>query len=199
MIVGVILAGGRSSRMGGRDKALVELGGRTLLDRLRARFSPQVGALAINTNSALGAAAHGFEVLPDRFAGFPGPLAGIHAGLFWAEQLSGATHLATVSIDTPFLPTDFVARLAGTCADGTSVALARSDGRLHPTCALWPVRLRRKLESFLEGGNSRKVMDFAEAAGYVAVDFPAIPFDPFFNINTPADLKMAETVLETMR
>ena len=197
MIAGVILAGGRSSRMEGRDKALVELARLTLLDRLHARLSPQVDVLAINTNAALGEAARGCEVLPDRFAGFPGPLAGIHAGLCWAEAVPGATHLATVSVDTPFLPADFVARLAG--ADGTSVALARSDGRLHPTCALWPVRLRGKLEGFLEAGTSRKLMYFAEAAGYVAVDFPAIPFDPFFNINTADDLKEAETLLETMR
>jgi molybdopterin-guanine dinucleotide biosynthesis protein A len=197
MIAGVILAGGRSSRMGGHDKALVELGGRTLLDRLCARLSPQVAVLAINANAPLGAAAAGYDVVPDRFAGFPGPLAGIHAGLLWAETLPGATHLATVSVDTPFLPADFVPRLAG--ADRTSVALARSDGRLHPTCALWPVRLRETLEVFLEAGTSRKVMSFAEAAGYVAVDFSAVPFDPFFNINTADDLKKAGALLETMQ
>lgn len=196
MIAGVILAGGRSSRMGGRDKALVELGGQCLLDRLSARFSPQVSELAINTNAELGEAARGHKLLPDRFAGFPGPLAGIHAGLCWAETMPGVTHLATASVDTPFLPADFVARLAGACADGASVALARSDGRLHPTCALWPVALRARLDAFLEAGTSRKVMSFAEAAGYVAVDFPAIPFDPFFNINTPEDLATAASFLE---
>ncbi len=199
MIAGVILAGGRSSRMGGRDKALLELGGQSLLDRLRARFSPQVGALAINTNAELGAAAHGCEVLPDRFAGFPGPLAGIHAGLLWAETLPGVTHLATVSVDTPFLPVDFVARLAGARADGGPVALARSDGRLHPTCALWPVALRARLEAFLGAGATGKVLAFAEDVGYLAVDFPAVPFDPFFNINTPEDLAKAAALQKALR
>lgn len=198
MIAGVILAGGRSSRMGGRDKALIELGGQSLLDRLRARLSPQVGALAINTNAALGEAAHGHDVLPDRFAGLPGPLAGIHAGLAWADSIPGVTHVATASVDTPFLPADFVARLASARADGSPVALARSEGQLHPTCALWPVALRARLETFLEEGTSRKVMTFAETAGYVAVDFPAVSFDPFFNINTPEDLAKATAFLEAL-
>nr|WP_295467183.1 molybdenum cofactor guanylyltransferase MobA [Mesorhizobium sp.] len=199
MIAGVILAGGRSSRMGGRDKALVELGGQCLLDRLSARLSPQVFALAINTNAELGDRAGGLPVLPDLFAGFPGPLAGIHAGLCWASTLPAVTHLATASVDTPFLPADFVARLASACADGAPAALARSAGRLHPTCALWPVALRARLEAFLEGGTSRKVMTFAEIAGYVAVDFPAITFDPFFNINTPEDLATAAAFLEAQQ
>jgi len=197
MIAGVILAGGRSSRMGGRDKALLELGGQSLLDRLRARLSPQVGALAINTNAELGAAAHGCAVLPDRFAGFPGPLAGIHAGLLWAETVPGVTHVATVSVDTPFLPADFAARLAS--ADGSLVALARSDGRLHPTCALWPVALRARLEAFLEAGATGKVLAFAEDVGYLAVDFPAVPFDPFFNINKPEDLAKAAALQGALR
>ncbi len=199
MIAGVILAGGRSSRMGGRDKALIELGGQSLLGRLSARFSPQVDALAINTNAALDEEARGHKLLPDRFAGFPGPLAGIHAGLCWAATLPAVTHLATASVDTPFLPADFVARLASACADGAPVALARSEGRLHPTCALWPVALRARLEAFLEEGTSRKVMTFAEIAGYVAVDFPAVPFDPFFNVNTPEDLAKAAALQETVQ
>lgn len=199
MIAGVILAGGRSSRMGGRDKALVELAGQCLLDRLSARFSPQVFALAINTNAELGDRAGGLPVLPDRFAGLPGPLAGIHAGLCWAETIPSVTHLATVSVDTPFLPADFVAKMASAGANGISVALARSAGRLHPTCALWPVARRAKLETFLEAGMSRKVMSFAEAAGYVAVDFPAVPFDPFFNVNTPEDLAKAAALQETLQ
>lgn len=196
MIAGVILAGGRSSRMGGRDKALIELGGQSLLDRLRARLSSQVGALAINTNAELGAAAHGHDVVPDRFAGLPGPLAGIHAGLAWAESIPGVTHVATASVDTPFLPADFVARLASARADGSTVAVARSEGRLHPTCALWPVALRVRLEAFLAEGATGKVLAFAEEVGYIAVDFPAVPFDPFLNINTPEDLAKATAFLE---
>lgn len=196
MIAGVILAGGRSSRMGGRDKALIELGGQSLLDRLRARLSSQVGALAINTNAELGAAANGCAVLPDRFAGFPGPLAGMHAGLLWAETLPGVTRVATASVDTPFLPADFVARLASARADGSTVAVARSEGRLHPTCALWPVALRVRLEAFLAEGATGKVLAFAEEVGYIAVDFPAVPFDPFLNINTPEDLAKATAFLE---
>lgn len=194
MIAGVILAGGLSSRMGGRNKAVIELGGQTLLARLTARLAPQVDALAINSNAELDEVAGASPVLRDRFAGFPGPLAGLHAGLCWAEGIAGVTHIATVSVDTPFLPVDFVSRLSEV---GASVAVARSDGRLHPTCALWPVSLRGALEAVLQAGTSRRVLDFAEAAGYVPVDFPAVPFDPFFNVNTPEELARAESLLES--
>lgn len=194
MIAGVILAGGLSSRMGGRNKALVELGGQTLLARLTARLAPQVHALAVNSNAELHQVAGANPVLLDRFVGFPGPLAGLHAGLCWAEGVVGITHVATVSVDTPFLPADFVSRLGEVSA---GVAVARSDGRLHPTCALWPVSLRNTLEAFLQAGTSRRVLDFAEAAGYVAIDFPAVPFDPFFNVNTPEELARAESLLES--
>ncbi|MCR5859558.1 molybdenum cofactor guanylyltransferase MobA [Mesorhizobium sp. J428] len=194
MIAGVILAGGRSSRMGGRNKALVELGGQTLLARLMARLAPQVHALAVNSNVGLDEVAGANPILPDRFAGFPGPLAGLHAGLCWADGVVGITHVATASVDTPFLPADFVSRLSEV---GAGVAVARSEGRLHPTCALWPLSLRNTLGAFLEAGTSRRVLDFAEAAGYVAIDFPAVPFDPFFNVNTPEELARAESLLES--
>lgn len=198
MIAGVLLAGGLSSRMDGRNKALVELGGRTLVERLTERLAPQVHALAINSNVELGKAAGGHVVLGDRFADFPGPLAGIHAGLCWAEGVEGVTDIATASVDTPFLPADFVSRLNEGREDH-AVVIARSGGRLHPTCALWPVSVRNALEAFLRAGTSRRVLDFAEAAGYVAVDFPAVPFDPFFNVNTPEELAKAESLLESAK
>lgn len=193
MIAGIILAGGRSSRMGGRNKALLELGGKTLLARLTERFAPQVHALAVNSNAELNQVSGPNPVLPDRFADFPGPLAGLDAGMCWAEGITGITHIASVSVDTPFLPADFVNRLSDA---GKGVAVARCGGRLHPTCALWPVSLRDTLEAFLRAGTSRRVLDFAAAAGYVAVDFPAVPFDPFFNVNTPEELARAESLLE---
>lgn len=195
MIAGLILAGGRSSRMGGGDKALLSLGGGTILSRVIGRFAPQVATLALNTNSgAAEFAACGLPLLRDAIGGFQGPLAGIHAGLAWASALPGVTHLATASVDAPFLPLDLVARLAS--GDRRLVAVARSAGRLHPTCALWPLDLAASVDAFLRERETRKVMTLVEEAGYRIVDFDVAPFDPFFNVNTPDDLAIAASILE---
>ena len=102
--LGVILAGGQATRMGGGDKSLLPLGGQSLLARVSVRLAPQVGAVALNANGdPLRFSAYGLTVLPDSIAGFPGPLAGVMAGLDWdAEQ--GALSIVTVAADTPFFP-----------------------------------------------------------------------------------------------
>jgi molybdopterin-guanine dinucleotide biosynthesis protein A len=195
MIAGLILAGGRSSRMGGGDKALLPLGGGTILSSVIGRFVPQVATLALNTNSeAAEFRACGLPLLRDAIAGFQGPLAGIQAGLSWAATLPGVTHLATASVDAPFLPLDLVARLAS--GDRRLVAVAQSAGRLHPTCALWPLDLAASVDAFLRERETRKVMTLVEEAGYRPVDFDVAPFDPFFNVNTPDDLAIAASILE---
>jgi molybdopterin-guanine dinucleotide biosynthesis protein A len=197
MIAGLILAGGRSSRMGGGDKALLTLGDRPVLSHVIGRFASQVVALALNANGdPTRLSAYALPVLPDIMQGFQGPLAGIHAGLAWAAKRPGATHLATVSGDAPFLPLDLVERLG---AENTSlVSIARSADRLHPTCALWSVALLAPLEAFLRDGETRRVMTFAEQAGYRVVDFNSEPVDPFFNINTPDDLATAAAIVERL-
>lgn len=188
---GVILAGGRATRMDGADKALLPLGDETLLSRVVARFAPQVDRLAISAN---GGAAR-FEgavlpVLPDSVAGFAGPLAGVLAGLDWAAAEGGAS-VVTAAVDTPFFPQDLVARLE---QSGASVAVAATQGRAHPTFALWPVTLRDPLRTALQGG-VRRVRNFADAQGALQVAFPKGKIDPFFNINTQADLERAEAML----
>lgn len=183
--VGVILAGGRSSRMG-TDKALVEIHGVSLLDRAIGRLSPQVDALAINSNFSI--ADRPLPILPDATTAFDGPLAGVMAGLNWARSL-GAERLATVAVDTPFFPIHLVQRLAE--IDTSNIALARSGGRNHPVFALWPVATLDPLRTFLDRGETRRVMTFLESYGYESVDFPNEPFDPFFNINTPQDMAAA--------
>lgn len=185
MTVGVILAGGRSSRMGA-DKTLIEIRGVPLLDRAVARLSPQVDALAINSNVSI--ADQLLPVLPDATGAFDGPLAGVLSGLKWARSL-GAAQLATVAVDTPFFPLDLVRHLGKN--QTSAIALARSDGRNHPVFALWPIATLDPLEAFLEMGETRRVMTFLESYGYESVDFPHEPFDPFFNINTPQDLAAA--------
>ncbi len=187
-VAGVILAGGEGRRMGGADKAMLMLGGATLLARAVARLGPQVGDLAVSANGDPSRFA-GLRVLADPVPGLPGPLAGLLAGMDWAAGL-GAARLATVAVDTPFVPRDLVARLGAVAA---RVAVASDGARLHPTAGLWDVALRDRLRADLAAG-ARRLGDWAVAAGAVAVAFDAR--DAFANINTPSDLAAAAAMLD---
>ncbi len=189
--VGVILAGGRATRLGGGDKGLLALvEGRSILDQVIARLAPQVAAMALNANGDPNRFAPlGLPVLADSVGGFVGPLAGVLAGLDWAAQ-SGADRIVTVAADTPFFPRDLVARLER-AAEGMPhplVLAATPDGR-QPTFGLWPVALRDDLRDALRGG-LRKVVMWTDRHGGREALFDAAG-DPFFNVNTPEDLARA--------
>ncbi len=197
-VPGVILAGGKATRMGGGDKGLKVVAGLRLLDRVIARLGPQCAPLAINANGDPARfATFGLPVLPDSLPDHPGPLAGVLAGLDWAAGL-GAASIVTVAADTPFFPGDLVARLqAAAGPSGLALAASRDeDGKLwqHPTFGLWPVALREDLRSALEGG-LRKIVLWTEHHGAGVAEFPSDPFDPFFNINTPEDIAAAERLI----
>ena len=199
MTLGVILAGGQARRMGGGDKGRLMLGGQSLLARVIARLGPQVDWLALNANGDAGRFTDlSLPVIADSLPEFPGPLAGVLAGLDWAAG-QGAQTIVTAAADTPFFPEDLVARLTGAAEQaGTPIALAATeeDGRLvrHPTFGLWPVSLRDDLRAALQGG-LRKVVLWTDAHGAASAQFPAAGFDPFFNVNTPEDLAQAEAML----
>ncbi|HSF63607.1 MAG TPA: molybdenum cofactor guanylyltransferase MobA [Paracoccaceae bacterium] len=198
MTPGVILAGGRATRMGGGDKGLRVVGGLRLIDHVIARLAPQCGPLAINANGDPARLAEfGLPVLPDTLADHPGPLAGVLAGLDWAAAI-GATAIVTAAADTPFFPADLVARLqAATGPEGLALAASPDDtGRLqrHPTFGLWPVALRHDLRAALEGG-LRKIVLWTDAHGAGTAEFASHPFDPFFNVNTPEDIALAESLM----
>jgi len=193
-ILGVILAGGRATRMGGGDKGLLSIGGRRLIDHVIARLAPQVAGMALNANGDPDRFADlGLPVVPDSLPDRPGPLAGVLAGMDWAAG-QGAAAVVSVAADTPFFPRDLVAGLqAANGASGLALAASRDgDGRLqrHPTFGLWPVALRADLRAALEGG-LRKVVLWTDAHGAGTAEFPSVPFDPFFNVNTPEDLALA--------
>jgi molybdenum cofactor guanylyltransferase len=196
-IAGILLAGGQSRRMGGGDKSLRRLGGETILARIVARVAPQVAALALNANGDPARFAdYALPVVPDSVAGFAGPLAGILAGLDWAADLSGVTHVASFATDAPFLPTDLVARLqAAVDHDAADLACASSDGRTHPVFGLWPVALREPLRHALVAEDIRKVDRWTARYRIAVIDYPTLPFDPFFNANAPEDLATAEQML----
>jgi len=200
--VGVLLAGGKSSRMGGADKSLLPLAGRPILAHVIARLGPQVAALVIVANGDLSRfAGFGLPVVADRVPGHAGPLAGIHAGIAWAKaNRPDAPFVISAAADTPFLPTDLVDRFRKECGeDGETLAVARSEAGLHPVFGLWPVSLAADLEAAL-GRGEFKAQDWVRAHGAGEVLFPAVriggrDIDPFFNINRPADLAAAEALL----
>ena len=196
--LGVILAGGRATRMGGGDKGLREVGGRRLLDHVIARLEPQCGGLAINANGDPERFAEfGLPVLQDSLPDHPGPLAGVLAGLDWAAG-QGAEAIVTAAADTPFFPRDLVGRLQE-AAGASGLSLAGSpdeDVRMqrHPTFGLWPVALRDDLRTALKGG-LRKIVLWTDGHGAGLARFDGHPFDPFFNVNTLEDIAEAERLM----
>lgn len=202
--LGVILAGGRATRMGGGDKGLLPLGRGTVLSHVIARIAPQVRALAINANGDPARfAAFGLPVLPDPIPGHQGPLAGVLAGLDWAADQQ-ADSIVTVAADTPFFPCDLVPRLLLAAEGGpASLAIATTPPTAddpeksvrggmvhHATFGLWPVALREDLRRDLHNGQ-RKTILWAEQHGSQQAVFPPDKVS-FFNINTPEDLICAQ-------
>ena len=202
-IVGVLLAGGLSRRMGGGDKGLLPLGDKPMMAHALDRLAPQVSRIILNANGDPERFADfGLPVIPDITDGAQGPLAGVLAGLKWtATHAPDATHIVTASSDAPFLPHDLTAQLkAGAERDGHPIALAASDGNRHPVIGLWPVALADDLEQQLADG-VRKVVAWTDRHGFATVDFPFVDIaghtvDPFFNANTPEDLDVARQILQ---
>ncbi|GAA6188060.1 molybdenum cofactor guanylyltransferase [Litorivita sp. NS0012-18] len=211
MIAGLILAGGQGRRMGaqpaaaadaapdagqdsrphagppsGTDKALLTLGGNTLVALCAKRLGAQTARCAISANGDPARfAALGLPVLPDPpEAQDAGPLAGVLAGLDWAASI-GAQGLVSAAVDTPFFAPDLAARLSAQ----SGFAIASAEGRLHPTFGYWPAALRAPLAAYLAQGH-RRLQGFAEAQGARGVVFAEAA--AFFNINTPEDLARAK-------
>ena len=207
-VVGVVLAGGLSRRMfagasGAGDKALLDLSGRPMLEHVIARLAPQVSTVVINANGDPSRfAAFALPVIADTVEGFVGPLAGVLAGLRWAKSHAPSAHwIVTASADAPLLPAELVERLPAALEPRpNAIAIARSDGHLHPVIGLWPVALADDLETALRDG-VRKVLAWTDRHGTVPVDFPLLPagsrsIDPFFNANTPAELQELRDLID---
>jgi molybdopterin-guanine dinucleotide biosynthesis protein A len=193
---GVILAGGLARRMGGGDKPLRLVGGQTILERVIASVGPQCGALALNANGDPARfESFSLPVVADSVEGFAGPLAGVLAGMDFAQG-RGADWLLSAAADCPFLPHDLVARLAqARDAQGADIVVATSGGQAHPVIALWRVALRDDLRRALVDEGLRKIDGFTARYVCAHVDWPDAPVDPFFNANAPEDLEAAERAL----
>lgn len=188
---GIILAGGRATRMGGGDKGLREIGGQSILARVIARIDDHLADLAINANGdPTRFASFGLPVVADSIAGHPGPLAGILAGLDWGRAV-GADHVVTVAADTPFFPEDLVARLMDARGQH-DIIMAETPGGRHPTFGLWSTDLADGLRTAINDG-TRKVVAFSDAHPNTTAFFE--DDDAFFNVNTPDDLARAERLV----
>ena len=204
-IIGVLLAGGQSRRMGGGDKCLLELAGKPLLAHVFERLKPQTSALVLNANGDLDRFSEfGLPTIADPVEGFAGPLAGVLAGFTWARENAPDTRwIVTAATDTPFFPQDLVTKLLdATKGQYPGIALASSNERMHPVFGLWPVALAGDLHQALESG-TRKVLDWTDRHKTVTAEFPGIEtggitIDPFFNANRPDDMAHAAAVLAEM-
>jgi molybdopterin-guanine dinucleotide biosynthesis protein A len=186
---GVVLAGGRSTRMG-VDKALAPLAGRPLVAHVAARFAPQVAALFLNANGdAARFAPLRYAIVADAAPNVGGgPLAGVAAALRHA-QTQGFAWLATAPCDAPFLPLDLVARLAAAATQGRApIAVVATAAGLEPMFALWSTALAPEVEAALatgEGGPRRLIARFGAAQAWFA------DADAFANLNTPEEFAAA--------
>jgi molybdenum cofactor guanylyltransferase len=194
-IPGVLLAGGLARRMGGGDKPMRTIGGLTILERVIVRLKPQCDGLILNANGDPARfAAFGLPVIADGVADFPGPLAGILAGLDWAAtRRPEVSHILSAAADCPFLPRDLVARLDHARREqNAELAVAASDGQTHPVIGLWSVKLRVELRHALVKEDVRKIDRWTARYPLATVTWPTTPLDPFFNANTVEDIAEAE-------
>jgi len=204
-VPGVVLAGGLSSRMGA-DKAQVRLGGVPLLERALRRLAPQVSSLAISSNDPSSPAleAFGLPLLGDPEGVRAGPAGGVLAALRHAQDNHpSASHVVTVPTDSPFFPADLVARLRAATDRPDGIAFATSATGAHPVFALWPTALADDLAGWMRSGDTLRLRAWLERHHATPVPFPDCetaegPLDPFFNVNTPADLERAESWLRTL-
>lgn len=199
-ILGVILAGGQSKRMGGGHKGLIKLQKKPLCLHAIERLRPQVSSVILNVNTHEELFAQfSLRLIKDSLDSFAGPLAGVLAGMDWASE-NGYEYIVTAAADTPFFPLNLVNDLVQVMKkDNCSIVMAstiscKEKKNIHPTFGLWKVDLREDLRESLNEG-VRKMIVWTDKHAYSYSKFKQDRFDPFFNINTPEDLKKAENII----
>ncbi|WP_114010281.1 molybdenum cofactor guanylyltransferase MobA [Cohaesibacter intestini] len=203
--LGVVLAGGQSSRMGGQDKALIEIDGETMLSHCATRLQPQVGKIVVSGHDGDERFGANWDVVGDLLPDHAGPLSGILSAMRWAEANAPEVFwIATVAVDTPFFPDTLVDRfIMAMGGPEPAIVLAQSGDRVHPTFGLWPIALADSLEAFLASGE-RKTRLWAESQTCSHAHFSGqmiddIEIDPFFNVNEPDDVPVAEAIASGLK
>jgi molybdenum cofactor guanylyltransferase len=195
-IIGAVIAGGQSTRMGGDEKAFLTLAGKGILDLVIGRFEPQVDQLVINANGdAARFSDFGLQVVPDVLTSLTTPLAGLHAALKFTAQHDGDI-LVTCPSDTPFLPIDLSAQLIS-AAHNNGAAIAVSGAQQHYIVGAWKIALLNDLETVISRDAVFRVKDWVARVSASPVKWPDVPLDPFFNVNTRDDLRAAELIVRT--
>ena len=188
---GVILAAGKSSRMGLVNKVQANLAGRSLLEIVVTKLKPQVDKLLINGDPAI----CGDKALVDQVEGFQGPLMGLYTALL-SDQLSAADYLMMVPCDGPFLPDNLVAKLHQQIVQGDAdIVCVRYQGFAQPTFSLWHKRALPDIEQALIVEKNGGFKPLLQRLNTLYLDWPEQNPSPFFNINTPQDLALAEKLL----
>ena len=198
-VLGVILAGGQARRMGGADKPLTEIAGKPLLQYVVERLSPQLTHLLLNANGdAERYAQFNLPVQEDIVTGFAGPLAGVLSAMAWARAFQPqVSHVITVAADTPFYPGEYVDNMLAAVDEKNTLACASYKGRTQPVFGLWPVDLHNELHQALVEEDIHKVDLFTARYGVADVNFDAMPFNPFFNVNRIEDVAAGEALFAT--
>ena len=196
----MLLAGGKSRRMGEVDKALMEFAGKPLMAHVIERAVPHGAPCVINANGDLSRFdSFNIPVVTDVIDGHAGPLAGVLSGLEHARDGQGAaSHIVSLACDAPFVPRGLGAALMKAVENGADMAQAGSAGRRHPVFAIWPVSMADELRRAIIDEGIRKIDDFTARWNCAVVDFApegeGAP-DPFLNLNTPQDFRNASESL----
>ena len=199
-IVGIILAGGLSRRMG-QDKSSKKIGGTSLIEIITKRSEKQVGQIIINSNKPRShfSNLNYDDLVEDCIPGGLGPMAGILTGIKWTRKNTKKKWLCSFPVDSPFFPKDLVLKFLKK-SKGSEVLVAEGSGRIHPVFSMWSVNIEmeRKIEKSLRDG-VRKIYEISKKFKTKVVKFPDIGYDPFFNVNTPKDLEIAYKIQTTFK
>jgi molybdopterin-guanine dinucleotide biosynthesis protein A len=186
-VTGVILAGGQARRMGGKDKGLIRLNDKPMIEYIIAAFKPQTSKLLINANRNHEVySSYGIEIIADNLSGFCGPLAGMASAL----QTIKTEYMVTAPCDSPFIPADLVQRLATAIEnESADISVAHNGDRIQPVFCMLKKSLAQSLNGYLAKGE-RKIDRWFEQHNYAVADFSDVP-TTFDNINTPEDIENA--------
>lgn len=194
-LLGVILAGGQSTRMNGTEKSFLKFGATSLIKRTIDRFNSQVPKIILSANSNPDKfRKYNVPIIKDDIKGYAGPLAGVLSAMHWAQSNKPTiNHIITVAVDTPFFPNNYAKIMQAKHQNKTQITIANSNNRNHPVFAIWDINLADDLERFLVNEGNRKVMMFAERYNFTIQQFDyKSSIDPFFNINTYENLTEAQ-------